>query len=58
MPYDDALTAVGNSCRSLKVVDLDGILNFGAFKYCLTYRAVNALQRKGVSVKLGKQTDW
>ena len=58
MPYDHALVAVAKKCPVLKRINLKGIKNYGGFKYCLTHRAVDAVQRTGTAVELGRQEHW
>jgi hypothetical protein len=59
MPYTNGLIAVANAnTKTLREVDLDGILDFDGLKYCLDQDALTILSRAGVHVKLGKKTAW
>ena len=58
LPYSEALVAVAQANRKLKEVDLDGILDFDAFSYCLDQHAVCTVEAGGARVKLGRKTAW
>ena len=59
MPYTNGLVAVADAnAKTLKEVDLDGILDFDGLKYCLDQEALDTLSTAGVRVKLGKKTAW
>lgn len=58
LPYSEALVAVAQANPKLKEVDLDGILDFDAFSYCLDQHAVDTVEAGGARVKLGRKTAW
>ena len=51
-----ALLADAN--KTLKEIDLDGILDFDGLKYTLDHSVLQALAARGAKVNLGRKTAW
>lgn len=55
-PYSEPMLKVGRTCRHLKLINLEGILDYDAFDSCLDYDVPSELEyHQGVKVKVGKK---
>jgi hypothetical protein len=55
MPYTEPLLLATAAMDQLKSLDLDGILNYNCFKYCLDGHVISEIQAQGTKVNLGSQ---
>ena len=58
MPYTTGMLAVADANKTLKEIDLDGILDFDGLKYTLDHSVLQALAARGAKVNLGRKTAW
>ena len=62
LPYDDAMRALALSGSkaggSLRKLDLSGVLDFNAIKWCVNHSVLYDLKRSGVDVNLGSQQHY
>jgi len=58
MPYSEPLLAAAQSMPGLKELNLNGIMNFDCFKYCLNASVPGQLRGRGVNVILGCKEHW
>jgi hypothetical protein len=59
LPYDEAFRVLGMESESLTFMDLSGILDFSAIKWCVNYDTLDWLSRyAGIEVELGEQEHY
>jgi len=54
-PYTQGLLHVMRECKNLESIDIEGILDFDCFHYCLDHEVVVYAYAKGIDLELGEQ---